>query len=318
MSGGVAVGYRSVIPNASGTSNTAYGYTAQSSDATVTADVCTWYTVGSATTKIGVAGTVDYTSGGTYTPQGYLGWTDTSTYSAAGRFYNNQGGTEVSISDSAGYALNVRSGQIRYGSYTIPTFTGSTTTFLRGDATLSALAETDAPGFKNGTQSVVGIAGTGSTSVLKSFIGSDGATASDNFTLFTLSGSTYAGVFINQRGTTSTWSTFTSDARMKDIVGAIPVPSAIEAFKQIGKPIIWRWKFEQGQETWGYTAQQVGQGLPQALFESPMLPNGDHQKIPGTNERVLTFDNNKLQILKDLVIAELIARVEALEAKVGK
>jgi len=318
MSGGVAVGYRSVIPNASGTSNTAYGYTAQSSDATVTADVCTWYTVGSATTKIGVAGTVDYTSGGTYTPQGYLGWTDTSTYSAAGRFYNNQGGTEVSISDSAGYALNVRSGQIRYGSYTIPTFTGSTTTFLRGDATLSALAETDAPGFKNGTQSIVGIAGTGSTSVLKSFIGSDGATASDNFTLFTLSGSTYAGVFINQRGTTSTWSTFTSDARMKDIVGAIPVPSAIEAFKQIGKPIIWKWKFEQGQETWGYTAQQVGQGLPHALVESPMLPNGDHQKIPGTNERVLTFDNNKLQILKDLVIAELIARVEALEAKVGK
>jgi hypothetical protein len=318
MSGGVAIGYRSLIPNASGTSNTAFGYTAQSSDATVTADVCTWYTVGSATTKIGVAGTVDYTSGGTYTPQGYLGWTDTSTYSAAGRFYNNQGGTEVSISDSAGYALNVRSGQIRYGSYTIPTFTGSTTTFLRGDATLSALAETDAPGFKNGTQSVVGIAGTGSTSVLKSFIGSDGATASDNFTLFTLSGSTYAGVFINQRGTTSTWSTFTSDARMKDIVGAIPVPSAIEAFKQIGKPIIWKWKFEQGQETWGYTAQQVGQGLPQALVESPMLPNGDHQKIPGTNERVLTFDNNKLQILKDLVIAELIARVEALEAKVGK
>jgi hypothetical protein len=318
MSGGVAVGYRSVIPNASGTSNTAFGYTAQSSDATVTADVCTWATVGSATTKIGVAGTVDYTSGGTYTPQGYLGWTDTSTYSAAGRFYNNQGGTEVSISDSAGYALNVRSGQIRYGSYTIPTFTGSTTTFLRGDATLSALAETDAPGFKNGTQSIVGIAGTGSTSVLKSFIGSDGATASDNFTLFTLSGSTYAGVFINQRGTTSTWSTFTSDARMKDIVGAIPVPSAIEAFKQIGKPIIWKWKFEQGQETWGYTAQQVGQGLPQALVESPMLPNGDHQKIPGTNERVLTFDNNKLQILKDLVIAELIARVEALEAKVGK
>ena len=318
MSGGVAVGYRSVIPNASGTSNTAYGYTAQSSDATVTADVCMWYTVGSATTKIGVAGTVDYTSGGTYTPQGYLGWTDTSTYSAAGRFYNNQGGTEVSISDSAGYALNVRSGQIRYGSYTIPTFTGSTTTFLRGDATLSALAETDAPGFKNGTQSVVGIAGTGSTSVLKSFIGSDGATASDNFTLFTLSGSTYAGVFINQRGTTSTWSTFTSDARMKDVVGAIPVASAVDAFKQIGKPIIWKWKYEQGQETWGYTAQQIGQGLPQALIESPTLPNGDYQKVPGTNDRVLTFDNNKLQILKDLVIAELIARVEALETKVGK
>lgn len=310
----VVYGARTTLPNPAGSPGEAAAYFAITSDTTLTGELGSWTNSGSQSIKKGAYGAVNYG----YLAQGYLGYSDSSGYSAAGRFYNSQGGTEVSISDSAGYALNVRSGSIRYGSYTIPTFTGSTTTFLRGDATLSALAETDAPGFKNGTQSIVGIAGTGSTSVLKSFIGSDGATASDNFTLFTLSGSTYAGVFINQRGTTSTWSTFTSDARMKDIVGAIPVPSAIEAFKQIGKPIIWRWKFEQGQETWGYTAQQVGQGLPQALVESPMLPNGDHQKIPGTNERVLTFDNNKLQILKDLVIAELIARVEALEAKVGK
>lgn len=369
ITGSTAVGASAEIPNVTGLSNSSYGYYSKTVDASIEGTLGAWVGTGSTNIRSGASGTRDYGSG---VVSGFLGYQDGS-YSAAVRGYNTSGGTEVSIADSSGYALNIRSGTIRYGSYTFSAFNGSTTQFLRGDGTFAtpaggsvtsvsgtgsvsgitlsgtvttsgsltlggtiSLSASDIPnlsgnkitsgfvsenyvsGFKNGTQSVVGIAGTGATSVLKSFIGSDGATASDNFTLFTLSGSTYAGVFINQRGTTSTWSTFTSDARMKDIVGAIPVPSAIEAFKQIGKPIIWRWKFEQGQETWGYTAQQVGQGLPQALVESPMLPNGDHQKIPGTNERVLTFDNNKLQILKDLVIAELIARVEALEAKVGK
>ena len=309
----VAYGARTTMPNPAGSPGEAAAYFAITSDTTLTGELGSWTNNGSQSVKKGAYGGVNYG----YLAQGYLGYSDSSGYSAAGRFYNSQGGTEVSIADSAGFALNVRSGSIRYGSYTFPSFTGSTTTFLRGDATLSALAETDAPGFKNGNQSVVGIVGTGSTAVLKSFIGSDGATASDNFDLFTLSGSTYAGVFINQRGTTSTWSTFTSDARMKDVVGAIPVSSAIDAYKQIGKPVVWKWKFEQSAETWGYTAQQVGSGLPQALIESPILPNGDFQKIPGTDERVLTFDNNKLQILKDLVIAELIAKVEALEARVG-
>jgi hypothetical protein len=314
IAGTTAYGATTVIPNPSGTNYVAASYYGQTTDASLEGILCGWYTVGSQTVRYGTAGTRDYGSG---VVSGFLGYQDSAAYSAAVRGYNSAGGTEVSIADSAGYALNVRSGSIRYGSYTFSAFNGSTTQFLRGDGTFSALAETDSPGFKNGSESIVGIAGTGSTAVLKSFIGSDGATASDNFDLFTLSGSTYAGVFINQRGTTSTWSTFTSDARMKDVVGAIPVSSAIDAYKQIGKPVVWKWKFEQSAETWGYTAQQVGSGLPQALIESPILPNGDFQKIPGTDERVLTFDNNKLQILKDLVIAELIAKVEALEARVS-
>ena len=368
IAGTTAYGATTVIPNPSGTNYVAASYYGQTTDASLEGILCGWYTVGATTVRYGTAGTRDYGSG---VVSGFLGYQDNS-YSAAVRGYNSAGGTEVSIADSAGYAINVRSGSIRYGSYTFSAFNGSTTQFLRGDGTFAtpsggtvtsvsgtgsvsgitlsgtvttsgsltlggtiSLSASDIPnlpgskitsgivsesyvgGFKNGTGTIVGIAGTGSTSVLNSFIGSDGATASDNFDLFTLSGSTYAGVFINQRGTTSTWSTFTSDARMKDVVGAIPVSSAIDAYKQIGKPVVWKWKFEQSTETWGYTAQQVGSGLPQALIESPILPNGDYQKIPGTDERVLTFDNNKLQILKDLVIAELIAKVEALEARVS-
>jgi hypothetical protein len=368
IAGTTAYGATTVIPNPSGTNYVAASYYGQTTDASLEGILCGWYTVGATTVRYGTAGTRDYGSG---VVSGFLGYQDNS-YSAAVRGYNSAGGTEVSIADSAGYAINVRSGSIRYGSYTFSAFNGSTTQFLRGDGTFAtpsggtvtsvsgtgsvsgitlsgtvttsgsltlggtiSLSASDIPnlpgskitsgivsesyvgGFKNGTGTIVGIAGTGSTSVLNSFIGSDGATASDNFDLFTLSGSTYAGVFINQRGTTSTWSTFTSDARMKDVVGAIPVSNAIDAYKQIGKPVVWKWKFEQSTETWGYTAQQVGSGLPQALIESPILPNGDYQKIPGTDERVLTFDNNKLQILKDLVIAELIAKVEALEARVS-
>lgn len=366
----VVYGARTTLPNPAGSPGEAAAYFAITSDTTLTGELGSWTNSGSQSIKKGAYGAVNYG----YLAQGYLGYSDSSGYSAAGRFYNSQGGTEVSISDSAGYALNVRSGSIRYGSYTFSAFNGSTTQFLRGDGTFAtpsggtvtsvsgtgsvsgitlsgtvttsgsltlggtiSLSSSDIPnlpgskitsglvsetyvgGFKNGSTSIVGAAGTGSTATLQTFLGSENTNlTTGNMVYYTLSGGTYAGVYINQRGSTATWSTLTSDARMKDVLGDIPVPNALEAIKAIGKPVVWKWKHEASNPVWGYTAQQVGAGIPEALVESPMLPNGDYQKVPGTNDRVLTFDNTKFQMLKDLALLELIHKVEALEARLAE
>jgi hypothetical protein len=370
ITGSTAVGASAEIPNVTGLSNSSYGYYSKTVDASIEGTLGAWVGTGSTNIRSGASGTRDYGSG---VVSGFLGYQDGS-YSAAVRGYNTSGGTEVSIADSSGYALNIRSGTIRYGSYTFSAFNGSTTQFLRGDGTFAtpsggtvtsvsgtgsvsgitlsgtvttsgsltlggtiSLSSSDIPnlpgskitsglvseayvgGFKNGSTSVVGAAGTGSTATLQTFLGSENTNlTTGNMVYYTLSGGTYAGVYINQRGSTSTWSTLTSDARMKDVLGDIPVPNALEAIKAIGKPVIWKWKHEASNPVWGYTAQQVGAGIAEALVESPMLPNGDYQKVPGTNDRVLTFDNTKFQMLKDLALLELIHKVEALEARLAE
>jgi hypothetical protein len=370
ITGSTAVGASAEIPNVTGLSNSSYGYYSKTVDASIEGTLGAWVGTGSTNIRSGASGTRDYGSG---VVSGFLGYQDGS-YSAAVRGYNTSGGTEVSIADSSGYALNIRSGTIRYGSYTFSAFNGSTTQFLRGDGTFAtpaggsvtsvsgtgsvsgitlsgtvttsgsltlggtiSLSASDIPnlpgskitsglvseayvgGFKNGSTSVVGAAGTGSTATLQTFLGSENTNlTTGNMVYYTLSGGTYAGVYINQRGSTATWSTLTSDARMKDVLGDIPVPNALEAIKAIGKPVIWKWKHEASNPVWGYTAQQVGAGIAEALVESPMLPNGDYQKVPGTNDRVLTFDNTKFQMLKDLALLELIHKVEALEARLAE
>jgi hypothetical protein len=372
ITGSTAVGASAEIPNVTGLSNSSYGYYSKTVDASIEGTLGAWVGTGSTNIRSGASGTRDYGSG---VVSGFLGYQDGS-YSAAVRGYNTSGGTEVSIADSSGYALNIRSGSIRYGSYTFSAFNGSTTQFLRGDGTFAtpaggsgtvtsvsgtgsvsgitlsgtvttsgsltlggtiSLSASDIPnlpgskitsglvsetyvgGFKNGSTSVVGAAGTGSTATLQTFLGSENTNlTTGNMVYYTLSGGTYAGVYINQRGSTATWSTLTSDARMKDVLGDIPVPNALEAIKAIGKPVIWKWKHEASNPVWGYTAQQVGAGIAEALVESPMLPNGDYQKVPGTNDRVLTFDNTKFQMLKDLALLELIHKVEALEARLAE
>jgi len=370
ITGSTAVGASAEIPNVTGLSNSSYGYYSKTVDSSIEGTLGAWVGTGSTNIRSGASGTRDYGSG---VVSGFLGYQDGS-YSAAVRGYNTSGGTEVSIADSSGYALNIRSGTIRYGSYTFSAFNGSTTQFLRGDGTFAtpaggtvtsvsgtgsvsgitlsgtvttsgsltlggtiSLSASDIPnlpgskitsglvsetyvgGFKNGSTSVVGAAGTGSTATLQTFLGSENTNLSTgNMVYYTLSGGTYAGVYINQRGSTATWSTLTSDARMKDVLGDIPVSNALEAIKAIGKPVIWKWKHEASNPVWGYTAQQVGAGIADALVESPMLPNGDYQKVPGTNDRVLTFDNTKFQMLKDLALLELIHKVEALEARLAE
>jgi hypothetical protein len=333
ITGSTAVGADAVIPNVTGLSNSSYGYYAKTVDSSIEGTLGAWVGTGSTNIRSGASGTRDYGSG---VVSGFLGYQDGS-YSAAVRGYNTSGGTEVSIADSSGYALNIRSGTIRYGSYTFSAFNGSTTQFLRGDGTFASLSASDIPnlpgskitsglvsetyvgGFKNGSTSVVGAAGTGSTATLQTFLGSENTNlTTGNMVYYTLSGGTYAGVYINQRGSTATWSTLTSDARMKDVLGDIPVPNALEAIKAIGKPVVWKWKHEASNPVWGYTAQQVGAGIAEALVESPMLPSGDYQKVPGTNDRVLTFDNTKFQMLKDLALLELIHKVEALEARLAE
>lgn len=370
ITGSTAVGASAEIPNVTGFSNSSYGYYAKTVDASIEGTLGAWVGTGSTNIRSGASGTRDYGSG---VVSGFLGYQDGS-YSAAVRGYNTSGGTEVSIADSSGYALNIRSGTIRYGSYTFSAFNGSTTQFLRGDGTFAtpsggtvtsvsgtgsvsgitlsgtvttsgsltlggtiSLSSSDIPnlpgskitsglvsetyvgGFKNGSTSIVGAAGTGSTATLQTFLGSENTNlTTGNMVYYTLSGGTYAGVYINQRGSTATWSTLTSDARMKDVLGDIPVPNALEAIKAIGKPVVWKWKHEASNPVWGYTAQQVGAGIAEALVESPMLPSGDYQKVPGTNDRVLTFDNTKFQMLKDLALLELIHKVEALEARLAE
>lgn len=328
----IVYGVRTALPNPAGSPGEAAAYYAYTLDSTITSELGSWTNNGSQSLRKGAYGAVNYG----YLAEGVLGYWNSSTYKAAGRFYNAQFPTEVAIGDSAGYAINVISGSIRYGSYTFPAFNGNASQFLTGNATFAALTASDIPnlsgskitsglvseayvsGFKNGSTSVVGFAGTGSTATLQTHIGSESTNlTTGNMVFYTLSGSTYAGVYINQRGSTATWSTFTSDARMKDVLGEIPVPNALEAIKAIGKPVIWKWKHEESNPVWGYTAQQVGQGLPSALIESPLLPNGEYQKVPGTEDRVLTFDNTKFQMLKDIAIWELINKVEALEARIA-
>ena len=137
IAGTTAYGADTVIPNPSGTNYVAASYNGQTTDASLEGVVCGWFTVGSTTVCVGAVGTRNYGSG---VVSGFLGYQDSAAYSAAVRGYNNAGGTEVSIADSSGYAINVRSGSIRYGSYTFSAFNGSTTQFLRGDGTFAAPA----------------------------------------------------------------------------------------------------------------------------------------------------------------------------------
>ena len=330
IAGTTAYGATTVIPNPSGTNYVAASYYGQTTDASLEGVLCGWYTVGSTTIRFGAVGTRDYGSG---VVSGFLGYQDNS-YAAAIRGYNSAGGTEVSICDSAGYALNVRSGSIRYGSYTFSAFNGSTSQFLRGDGTFAALSASDIPnisgskitsgyvsynyveGMKNGTTQIRGMRDTSSTPTLQSFIGSETNDTSGNMVYYTEAGGYFGGVYINQRGTTSTWSALYSDARMKDVLGQIPIASPLETLKKIGNPVIWKWNHEASNEVWGYTAQQIGRGLPDAVIEAPKTPRGDYQLVPGTNERALTFDNTKFQMLKDMALLALIEKIEVLEARI--
>lgn len=127
-----ASGVRVELPTP-GSGETVNGYFAKTAD-----NVTLAYIVNATnTTKAAVAGTTGYTGsvGSGYT--GILGYD--GTYDAGGRFQAGTGGTEVSVCDSDGYALNLRSGQLRYNSYTISAPTGSTTTYLRADGTWQAI-----------------------------------------------------------------------------------------------------------------------------------------------------------------------------------
>jgi len=171
----------------------------------------------------------------------------------------------------------------------------------------------------NGTGKIYGFLGTGSDPALDFYIGPENDQSSGNMVLYTYLSSaspTFAGVYIPQRGTTSTWSTYSSDARLKNVIGALPVADAIEAMKTIGKPIIWKWKNEPSEEAWGYTAQQVGAGIPSALLDAPTF-RGQQQMIPGTNDPIKTFDASKLQMVQAAAFIDLIEKVEQLERKVA-
>jgi len=331
IAGTTAYGATTVIPNPSGTNYTAASYFGQTTDASLEGILCGWYTVGSTTVRYGTVGTRDYGLG---VVSGALGYQDNS-YAAGFRGYNSAGGTHVSICDSSGYAINVRSGFIRYGSYTFPAFNGSSSQFLTGSATFASLTATDIPnipgskitsgyvsynyveGMKNGTTQIRGMRDTSSTPTLQSFIGSETNDTSGNMVYYTESGGYFGGVYINQRGTTSTWSALYSDARMKDVLGQIPIANPLETLKKIGNPVIWKWNHEASNEVWGYTAQQIGKGLPDAVIEAPKTPLGDYQLVPGTNERALTFDNTKFQMLKDMALISLIEKTEALEVRLA-
>ena len=128
LTGTTAVGAKSEIPNVTGLSNSAYGFYAKTVDSSIEGTLGGWVGTGSTNIRAGASGTRDYGSG---VVSGFLGYQDGS-YSAAVRGYNSSGGTEVSIADSSGYAINVRSGSIRYGSYTFPAFNGNASQFLTG------------------------------------------------------------------------------------------------------------------------------------------------------------------------------------------
>jgi hypothetical protein len=142
ITGSTAVGASAEIPNVTGLSNSSYGYYAKTVDASIEGTLGAWVGTGSTNIRSGASGTRDYGSG---VVSGFLGYQDGS-YSAAVRGYNTSGGTEVSIADSSGYALNIRSGTIRYGSYNFSAFNGSTTQFLRGDGTFATPASTSPAG----------------------------------------------------------------------------------------------------------------------------------------------------------------------------
>jgi hypothetical protein len=93
------------------------------------------------TGRAAVSGTTGFTGsvGSGYT--GILGYD--GSYDAGGRFQSSTGGTEASLCDSDGYALNLRSGQFRYNSYTISAPTGSTTTYLRADGTWQSITSSN-------------------------------------------------------------------------------------------------------------------------------------------------------------------------------
>lgn len=316
-------------PDYAGSTYYGYGLYAKTSNAELESYVNYWdsqYLL-----KAAVAGTITV---GAALRSGVLGYRDSS-FSAGGRFYDSSTGTLVTLSDNSGYALNIRSGQFRYGSTTIQEPSGSSSHFLRGNGSYSSLSASDVPnisgskitsgyvsynyveGMKNGTTQIRGMRDISSTPTLQSFIGSETNDTSGNMVYYTEYGGYFGGVYINQRGTTSTWSALYSDARMKDVLGQIPIANPLETLKKIGNPVVWKWNHEASSEVWGYTAQQIGKGIPDAVVEAPKTPRGDYQLVPGTDERVLTFDNTKFQMVKDMALISLIEKIEMLESKIA-
>ena len=86
---------------------------------------------------------------------GLIGIRDESRGFRAGGFFGITGDTlSVTLADSAGYAVNVRSGQIKYGSVTLGIPPNNATTFLRGDGTWTNFLNTIGNNYvKNGSAS---------------------------------------------------------------------------------------------------------------------------------------------------------------------
>ena len=207
-----------------------------------------------------------------------------------------------------------------------------TPTSVQGNFALSRGNTFQASQLINGT-SVIESTNPGGSSAefrLKSIIGSDSLSTGGNFVLYTDNpvdpAPTVRGVFINQRGTTNVWSVRASDARLKDVLLGLPVTSGMQAIQRIGRPVQWRWRNSDDDEyTWGYTAQQVGQGIPQAVIKSPPNPDGSQATIPETGDPVLTIDATKHQMVRDLALVELVEqnallveRIQALEHSVAR
>ena len=149
ITSGYALGTSVNLPVPTG-SNVSNAYFAGLSDNSTLAYVVNVSTSG----RAAVAGTTGYTGGVGSGYTGVLGYD--GAFDAGGRFQSGTGGTEVSVCDSDGYALNLRSGSFRYNSYTISAPTGSTTTFLRADGTWATPS--------GGSGTVTSVSGTGTVS----------------------------------------------------------------------------------------------------------------------------------------------------------
>lgn len=123
----------------------------------------------------------------------------------------------------------------------------------------------------------------------------------------------WRGVFWNQGS--SSWTAYSSDERLKNVLGIIPISDSFSAIKTLGPPIIYDWKDDPyDQPTWGYTAQQVGAAIPGGMIEAPILANDP--KLTQYDFKIQTYDDGKLVALHNKAVYDLVLAVEQLQQKV--
>jgi hypothetical protein len=284
-----AYAYEAAIPNFAA-SSTSIGYFAHTVDNSLRSFVCYWSGLFGIDTRAGVSTTISDGSGGFYDAS--LSQKVSSSFAAASFSGPSR---SVDICDQ-NYAVNIKTGAIRYGNTTFSAFPNNTSSFLRGDGTFVHLVQT--------------------------FIGNDANAprSTDQFSNIFLRGSPntgIAGAYVRVDGGAATelvWSVTTtspSDRRIKQDIA--PIDFGLDLIKQL-KPVTFRLKQDTSMRGFGFVSDEVrplvGEGTPLVMHD----PRAESAGVVGHD----TIHYPSYIAILVRAIQELEERVAVLESKRDK